>query len=133
MMRAFQNNEREVHRCQRWFVPHPRLHLSGDHNLCPETLRLIINNVAKAGGDQGPRGRFSSKKKLQAVLRLLQGKNSDTLSRELKANVGTLSASWDSALNASFVALSSKPSFVGAPEGNGVAEWFIRTLKKQLL
>ncbi len=27
----------------------------------------------------------------------------------------------------------SSPSFVRAPEGNGLAEWFIRTLKENLL
>ena len=59
-------------------------------------------NVGKAGGDLGSRGRFSSKKKLQAVLRLLQGESLDTLSRELKVNAG--------ALNASLVALKFKPS-----------------------
>ena len=67
-------------------------------------------NVEKAGGGPGARGRFSSKKKLQAVLRLLQGESLDTLSRELKINAGTLSAWRDSALNASLVALKSKPS-----------------------
>ena len=91
------------------------------------------DNVGKAGGDPGSRGRFSSKKKLQAVLRPLQGESLDTLSRELKVNAGTLSAWRDSALNASLAALRSKPSFVRAPEGNGVAERFVRTLKEQLL
>ena len=47
------------------------------------------DNVGKAGGGPGSRGRFSSKKKLQAVLRLLQGESLDTLSRELKVNAGT--------------------------------------------
>ena len=68
------------------------------------------SDVRKAGGDPGSRGRFSSKKKLQAVLRLLQGESLDTLSRELKVNAGTLSAWRDRALNASLAALKSKPS-----------------------
>ena len=32
-----------------------------------------------------------------------------------------------------FLGIESSPSFIGAPEGNGVAERFIRTLKEQLL
>ena len=32
-----------------------------------------------------------------------------------------------------FLGIDSSPSFVRAPEGNGVAERFIRTLKEQLL
>jgi transposase InsO family protein len=32
-----------------------------------------------------------------------------------------------------FLGMTSSPAFVRAPEGNGVAEWFIRTLKEQLL
>lgn len=32
-----------------------------------------------------------------------------------------------------FLGIESSPSFVGAPEGNGIAERFIRTLKEQLL
>lgn len=39
------------------------------------------------------RGRWSSKKKLDAVLRLLKGEDLDTLSRELRLNAATLS-SW---------------------------------------
>lgn len=39
------------------------------------------------------RGRWSSKRKLDAVLRLLKGEDLDTLSRELRVNAATLS-SW---------------------------------------
>ena len=39
------------------------------------------------------RGRWSSKKKMDAVLRLLKGEDLDTLSRELRLNAATLS-SW---------------------------------------
>jgi transposase len=42
-------------------------------------------------GDE--RGRWSSKKKMAAVLRLLKGEDLDALSRELKVNAATLS-SW---------------------------------------
>ena len=90
-------------------------------------------DVGKTGGDPGSRGRFSSKQKLQTVLRLLQGESLDTLSRELKVNADTLSAWRDSTLNASLLELKSRPSFVRAPEGNSVAGQFIRTLKEQLL
>jgi len=37
------------------------------------------------------RGRWSSKKKMDAVLRLLKGEDLDTLSRELRVNAATLS------------------------------------------
>ena len=78
----------------------------------------------KAGGPSGSRGRYSSKKRLQVVLRLLLSSESlDTLSRELQVNADTLSAWQDSALST---------SFVRAPEGNGVAERRIRNLKEQL-
>ena len=32
-----------------------------------------------------------------------------------------------------YLGMESSPNFVRAPEGNGVAEWFIRTLKENLL
>lgn len=32
-----------------------------------------------------------------------------------------------------FLGIESSPAFARAPEGNGCAEWFIRTLKEQLL
>jgi hypothetical protein len=38
------------------------------------------------------RGRWSSRKKMNAVLRLLKGEHLDLLSRELKVNVSTLSS-----------------------------------------
>ncbi len=90
-------------------------------------------DVVKVGGG-GPRdswGRCSSK--WQAILWPLQNEHLDALSRELQVNVGTLSARRDSALNASLTTLKSRPGFVRAPEGNGVAERSIRTLKGQLL
>ena len=49
------------------------------------------------------RGRWSSKKKLAAVLRLLKGEELDGLSRELKVNAATLS-SWREVLLASGLA-----------------------------
>ena len=41
--------------------------------------------------DKQDRGRFSSKRKMEAVLRLLNGEDLDLLSRELGATVATLS------------------------------------------
>ncbi len=32
-----------------------------------------------------------------------------------------------------WLGIESSPAFVGEPEGNGVAEWFIRQLKEQVL
>jgi transposase len=49
------------------------------------------------------RGRWSSKKKMAAVLRLLKGEDLDALSRELKVNAATLS-SWRDAFLASGLA-----------------------------
>jgi hypothetical protein len=45
-----------------------------------------------SGGDPGrERGRFSSRRKMEAVLRLLRGEELDTLSRELGVTAATLS------------------------------------------
>ncbi len=46
---------------------------------------------AKATGHRTERGRFSSKRKREAVLRLLRGESLETLSRELGATAATLS------------------------------------------
>lgn len=45
-----------------------------------------------SGVNEVERGRWSAKKKAEAVLRLLKGEDLDTLSRELKVNAATLSA-----------------------------------------
>jgi transposase len=47
----------------------------------------------KSETDAEERGRWSSKKKMNAVLRILKGEDLDLLSRELKVNAATLS-SW---------------------------------------
>jgi transposase len=49
------------------------------------------------------RGRWSSKTKMDAVLRLLKGEDLDTLSRELRLNAATLS-SWRETLLANGLA-----------------------------
>ena len=44
-----------------------------------------------SGVNEAERGRWSARKKSEAVLRLLKGEDLDTLSRELKVNAATLS------------------------------------------
>jgi transposase len=44
-----------------------------------------------SGANEVERGRWSARKKSEAVLRLLKGEDLDTLSRELKVNAATLS------------------------------------------
>ncbi|MBM0108920.1 hypothetical protein JM946_29715, partial [Steroidobacter sp. S1-65] len=44
-----------------------------------------------SGANDVERGRWSAKRKSEAVLRLLKGEDLDTLSRELKVNAATLS------------------------------------------
>jgi hypothetical protein len=44
-----------------------------------------------SGVNEVERGRWSARKKSEAVLRLLKGEDLDTLSRELKVNAATLS------------------------------------------
>jgi transposase-like protein len=53
--------------------------------------------ILRRGGNgdrakRGGRGRFSSKRKLDAVLRLLRGESIEALSRELKVTAAALSA-----------------------------------------
>lgn len=57
----------------------------------------------KNGPIEEDRGRWSAKKKMDAVLRLLKGEDLDTLSRELKVNAATLS-SWREVFLASGIA-----------------------------
>ena len=54
------------------------------------------------------RGRFSSKRKVTAVLRLLKGEDLDTLSRELGVSAATLSAWRDSFLSGAEANLKSR-------------------------
>jgi hypothetical protein len=48
---------------------------------------------SKQSGISEEKGRWSSKKKMDAVIRLLKGEDLDSLSRELRVNAATLS-SW---------------------------------------
>ena len=60
--------------------------------------------------DSQDRGRFSAKRKTEAVLRLLRGEDLDTLSRELGVVAATLSAWRDSFLDGGTAAMKSRPS-----------------------
>ncbi len=60
--------------------------------------------------DSTDRGRFSAKRKTEAVLRLFRGEGLDTLSRELGVVAATLSAWRDSFLDAGTAAMKSRPA-----------------------
>jgi transposase-like protein len=64
-----------------------------------------------ASGGVGPeRGRFTSRRKQEVVLRLLRGEPLETLSRELGVAAATLSGWRDQFLQAGTAALKSRPS-----------------------
>ena len=56
------------------------------------------------------RGRFSARRKTEAVLRLLRGEDLDTLSRELGVTAATLSGWRQSFLDGGTAALKSRPA-----------------------
>ncbi len=58
----------------------------------------------------GDRGRFSAKRKTQAVLRLLRGEDLELLSRELGVTAATLSAWRDEFLAGGQAALKTRPT-----------------------
>ncbi len=62
------------------------------------------------GGEpgRGERGRFSSQRKMEAVLRVLRGEAIDTVSRELNVTAATLSAWRDQFLAAGQASLKSR-------------------------
>ncbi len=60
--------------------------------------------------DASDRGRFSAKRKSEAVLRLLRGEDLDTLSRELGVTAATLSSWRDAFLDGGTAALKSRPT-----------------------
>src|SRR3954468_12994420 len=60
--------------------------------------------------DTRDRGRFSAKRKTEAVLRLLRGEDLDTLSRELGVTAATLSGWRDSFLGGGTAAMKSRPA-----------------------
>lgn len=65
-------------------------------------------NSSKA--DSQDRGRFSAKRKSEAVLRLLRGEDLDTLSRELGVVAATLSSWRDAFLDGGTAAMKSRPA-----------------------
>ena len=60
--------------------------------------------------DTPDRGRFSAKRKTEAVLRRLRGEDLDTLSRELGVTAATLSSWRDAFLQGGKAALKSRPA-----------------------
>ena len=60
--------------------------------------------------DSNDRGRFSARRKTEAVLRLLRGEDLDTLSRELGVVAATLSTWRDSFLDGGTAAMKSRPT-----------------------
>jgi transposase-like protein len=60
--------------------------------------------------DANDRGRFSARRKTEAVLRLLRGEDLDTLSRELGVTAATLSGWRDAFLDGGTAAMKSRPA-----------------------
>ena len=60
--------------------------------------------------DTKDRGRFSARRKTEAVLRLLRGEDLDTLSRELGVTAATLSGWRESFLDGGTAAMKSRPA-----------------------
>ncbi len=60
--------------------------------------------------DTNDRGRFSARRKTEAVLRLLRGEDLDALSRELGVVAATLSTWRDSFLDGGTAAMKSRPA-----------------------
>ena len=60
--------------------------------------------------DTHDRGRFSARRKTEAVLRLLRGEDLDTLSRELGVTAATLSGWRDAFLDGGTAAMKSRPA-----------------------
>jgi transposase-like protein len=60
--------------------------------------------------DSHDRGRFSAKRKSEAVLRLLRGEDLDSLSRELGVVAATLSGWRDAFLDGGTAAMKSRPA-----------------------
>ena len=116
---------------------------------------------AEGGPGLGRSGRMSRQREMAAVLRLLRGEGLELASRSPGVTAATLSGRRDAfpaggeaslatkpadaddlglvRLKAKpgeelrFLGVASSPAFVRAPEGDGRAERFIRTLKEHLL
>lgn len=67
-------------------------------------------NKTSTKTDTQDRGRFSARRKTEAVLRLLRGEDLDTLSRELGVVAATLSSWRDAFLDGGTAAMKSRPA-----------------------
>src|SRR5215204_5601247 len=88
---------------------------------------------APSGVDGNSPKRFSVQRKMAIVARLLRGEPLDVLARQTNVSVARLTDWRDRTLEIKCLGIEASPSFVREPEGNGVAERFIRTLKENLL
>src|ERR1700693_2511508 len=111
---------------------------------------------AASGVDGNVAKRFSVQRKMAVVARMLRGEPLELVARETNVSIARLSEWRERALAGAATALKERerddrddeiarlnevkclgieasPSFVREPEGNGVAERFIRTLKENLL
>ena len=66
-------------------------------------------SVGASAGHRLERGRFSSRRKLEAVLRVLRGETLDTVSREMGVTAGRLSQWRDDVLAGAQASLKSRP------------------------
>src|ERR1700712_3085154 len=76
--------------------------------MVPEGVPEMPKNSTKT--DTNDRGRFSARRKTEAVLRLLRGEDLDTLSRELGVVAATLSAWRDAFLDGGTAAMKCRPA-----------------------
>jgi transposase-like protein len=67
-------------------------------------------NKSSTKTDANDRGRFSARRKTEAVLRLLRGEDLDTLSRELGVVAATLSSWRQAFLDGGTAAMKSRPA-----------------------
>src|SRR3954449_12391397 len=76
--------------------------------MAPEGVAEMSKPSTKT--DSQDRGRFSAKRKTEAVLRLLRGEDLDTLSRELGVVAASLSSWRDAFLDGGTAAMKSRPA-----------------------
>ncbi len=91
----------------------------------PEGARRATGGAPSASGDD--RGRYSAKRKTEAIMRVLRGEDMDALSRELGVTAATLSGWRDQFLAAGQAGLKSRQE---SPEGDEVRE--LKTLIGEL-
>src|SRR3954447_22790826 len=76
--------------------------------MAPEGVPEMPKNSTKT--DAQDRGRFSARRKTEAVLRLLRGEDLDAVSRELGVTAATLSAWRQAFLDGGTAAMKSRPA-----------------------